>query len=50
MNTIFMNFKNSKASDLHILLLNLTEKTNLKREVINMLLHQNLAYTIHGQI
>ena len=29
MNTIFMNFENSKASDLHILLLNLTEKTNL---------------------
>ena len=31
MNTIFMNFKNSKTSDPHKLLLNLTEKINLKK-------------------
>ena len=31
MNNIFVNSKNSKISDLHRLLLNLTEKTNLKR-------------------
>ena len=31
MNTIFMNSKNSKTSDPHILLLNLTDKVNLKR-------------------
>ena len=31
MNTIFMNFKNSKASDPHGLLLNLTDEINLKR-------------------
>ena len=31
MNTIFMNSKNSKASDPHRLLLNLIDKINLKR-------------------
>ena len=31
MNTIFMNSKNSETSDPHILILNLTEKTDLKR-------------------
>ena len=31
MNTTLMNSKNSKTSDPHILLLNLTEKINLKR-------------------
>ena len=32
MNAIFMNSKNSKRSDLHRLLLNLTDKINLKRK------------------
>ena len=32
MNTIFMNFKNSKTSDPHRLLLDLTDKTNLRRK------------------
>ena len=31
MDTIFMNSKNSKTSDPHRLLLNLTDKMNLKR-------------------
>ena len=31
MNTIYMNCKNSKTSDPHGLLLNLTDKINLKR-------------------
>ena len=31
MNTVFMNSKNSKASDLHKLLLNLTDKIDLNR-------------------
>ena len=31
MNTIFMNSKNSKTSDPHRLLINLTDKINLKR-------------------
>ena len=32
MNTIFMNSKNSKTSDPHILLLNLTDKVSLRRK------------------
>ena len=31
MDTIFMNSQNSKTSDLHKLLLNLTDKINLKK-------------------
>ena len=31
MDTIFMNLKNSKTSDPHRLLLNLSDKMNLKR-------------------
>ena len=31
MNTIFMNSKNSKTSDIHRLLCNLSDKINLKR-------------------
>ena len=31
-NTIFMNFKNSKTSDPHRLLLNLTDKIDLRRK------------------
>ena len=31
MNSIFMNSRNSKTSDPHRLLLNLTDKINLKR-------------------
>ena len=31
MDTIFMNSENSKTSDLHRLLLNLTDKINLRR-------------------
>ena len=31
MDTIFMNYKNSKTSDNHRLLLNLTDKINSKR-------------------
>ena len=34
MNTLFINSKNTKASDLHSLLLNLTDKTDLKRNNI----------------
>ena len=48
MDTIFMNIENSKTSDHHKMLLNLLDKINL--EVINMLLYQSLAITIHGII
>ena len=34
MNTIFVNSDNSKTSDPHRILLNLTEKINLKRSSI----------------
>ena len=34
MDTISMNFKSSKTSDPHRLLLNLTDKTDLRREDI----------------
>ena len=49
MNTIFMNFKNSKISDPYRLSLNLTDKIDLK-EKINILLYQILAFTIHRKI
>ena len=45
MDAIFMNSKNSKTSDPHKQLKNLTDKINLKREVINMLLYQTFYYT-----
>ena len=32
MNTIFMNSKNDKTSDLHRLLLNLTDKKKIKKK------------------
>ena len=49
MDTIFTNSKNSKTSDSHRLLLNLTDKINLKK-AINILLYQILAYNIYGKI
>ena len=49
MDTIFMNSQNSKTSDLHRLLLNLSDKINLEK-VINMLLYQILAFTVCGKI
>ena len=49
MDTIFMNSENSKTSDPHRLLLNLTDKINLKRSDKYVAL-SNLAFTIHGKI
>ena len=48
MDTTFMNSRNSKTFDSHGLLLNLTDK--ILKEVINMLLYQILASTIHRKI
>ena len=42
MDTSFMNFENSKTSDPHRLLINLSG-------VINMLLYQVLAFVIYGK-
>ena len=51
MNTMFMNSKNSKTSDPHRLLLNLTDKTDLKKKInILVVLYQILAFNIHGEI
>ena len=44
-----MNSESSKTSDTHRLFSNLSDKINLKK-VINMLLYQTLAFTIHGKI
>ena len=46
MDTIFMNSENSKISDPHRLLLNLTDKINLKRnEKYITLLNLSIYYT-----
>ena len=50
MGTIFINSENSKISDHHRLLLNLTDKINSKKSHINMLFYQILASTIHKKI
>ena len=44
-----MNSDNSKTSDPNRVLVNLSDKINFKK-VINMLLHQPLAFTRHGKI
>ena len=43
-----MSSENSKTSNPHRLLHNLSDKIILKRR-INMLLYQTLAFTIHGK-
>ena len=46
MNTIFMNSENSKTSDSHILLLNLTDKIDLRRKDKYITLSNlNICYT-----
>ena len=49
MDTIFMNSENSKTSDPHRLLLNLSDKINLKRSDKCVAL-SNVTFTIHGKI
>ena len=44
-----MNFENSKTSDPHRQLLNLTDKTDLEKKM-NVLLYQILALAKHGKI
>ena len=50
MDTIFINFKNSETSDSHGLLLNLTDKINLKRSDRYVALSLIFAFTMHGKI
>ena len=46
MDTIFMNSENSETSDPHSLLLNLSDKTNLKRSERNVVLaNLDIYYT-----
>ena len=49
-----MNSKNSGTSNPHRLLLNLSEKINLKKSekyvVVINILDQTLAFTMHGQM
>ena len=46
MDTIFLNCKNSKTSDPHRVLLNLTDRINLKRSDESVAL-SNLSITVH---
>ena len=48
MNTIFMNFENSKTSDTHWLHSILQIKWTWQ-EKINVFLYQNLVFIIHGK-
>ena len=50
MDTILINFENSKTSDPHRLLLNLSDEINSKRSDKNVLFYQISAYTIHEKI
>ena len=45
MNTIFINSENSKTFDPHILLLNLTDKIDLRRDNFIVLLNLSIYYT-----
>ena len=48
MNTIFMSSENSKTSEPHRLLLNLTDKDLRRKD--KYIAFQILAFTIHGKI
>ena len=49
MNTIFMDFENSRTSEYHVLVLKLTDKLDLKRGKKKVLLYQILLFPIHGK-
>ena len=48
MDTIFINSDNSKTSEPHVLILNLTDKVNLRRGE-KILLYQILVFITHGK-
>ena len=50
MDTIIVNSENRKTSNPHRLLLNLSEKINLKREMINMFLYQIIVYITNEKL
>ena len=49
MNTIFTNSKKNRISDPYRLLLDITDKIDLRRKM-NILLYQILIFTMHGKI
>ena len=49
MDTTFMNSKNSRNSEYHVLLLKLTDKLDLKRGQ-KVLFYQIVVFSIHGKI
>ena len=49
MSSMFMNSENSKTSDPHRPLFNLSNEIILKRVINTMWLYQLLAYSIHGK-
>ena len=48
MDAIFMNPENNKTSDRHVLILNLTDKRDLKRGE-RVVLYQILVFITHGK-
>ena len=48
MDTIFMNLENSKNYEPHVLMLNFTDKLDLRRGEKSIAL-SNLVFTIHGK-
>ena len=48
MDTIFINTENGRTSEYHVLLLNLTNKIDLRSE--KLLHYQILVFTTHGKI
>ena len=48
MDTIFMNYENSKTFETHVLILKVTDKLDLRRGE-KMLLYQTLAFVTHGK-
>ena len=49
MDTIFMNSENSKTSEHNVLVLKLTDKSDLRRGQ-KLLLYQILVFIIHGKM
>ena len=48
MNKMFINSENSRTSELHVLVLKLADKLDLRRGQ-KVLLYQILVFTIHGK-
>ena len=49
MDAIFMNAKNNKNSEPHVLILKLTDKLDLRMVKKKMLLYQNVVFITHGK-